>query len=418
MHHIPKLLVLGSYLPGNKAGGGVVQDEILHRYPRDRYVCFSVNPRDRLAATRETAESLRGVPCLIGPMVPRPHWRGARFYLPWLRAWGFHGLASWRVRQAVAFGRRHGVDLIWAELQGDALVIAQKVAIGLGVPFVGTIWDDPEGWLIDWGYDRLSQRLLQQRFRAALKEARHLSTAGEAMQQAYAQQYGVKSVILRHGFAKPILPEKRLDTGEEIIIGFVGSTYGRDAWTAFLAAVAALNASGRLPAVKLRVFGGEQFPYRQEGVEIEVRGWQSQHVMLQQIAETDFCYLQYWFDPQKRRHAELSFPNKFETYLAAGRPVLCHGPEYAGIAATIREYDVGLCVHSLNPKEIAAAVERLIVDRDLRWSLGDAAIKAFYQEFNAAKMMANFAELIGLAPGDLAADSSSSSYAPSRSRHG
>lgn len=83
-------MVLGSSLPGSKVSGGLVRDEILKRYPRDRYVCFSVNPLDNRAKTRELPESLRNVPCLVAPLAPYPRWRGARFYLPLVRALGFY----------------------------------------------------------------------------------------------------------------------------------------------------------------------------------------------------------------------------------------------------------------------------------------------------------------------------------------
>jgi hypothetical protein len=134
-------------------------------------------------------------------------------------------------------------------------------------------------------------------------------------------------------------------------------------------------------------------------VEIEVRGWQPADVMLREIAESDFCYLPYWFEPAKRRHVELSFPNKFETYLAAGRPVFFHGPEYAGIAEAVHKFGVGLCVHNLSQSEILAALEKMITDLSLRKSFSRAAILAFHSEFNSNVMMANFAGLIGIDPG-------------------
>ncbi|MCK4374507.1 MAG: hypothetical protein KAX19_04230 [Candidatus Brocadiae bacterium] len=130
--------------------------------------------------------------------------------------------------------------------------------------------------------------------------------------------------------------------------------------------------------------------------------------MLREIARTDFCYLPYWFEPAKRRHVELSFPNKFETYLAAGRPILFHGPPYAGVAEAVRQYGVGLCVHSLDQDEIVAALERLATDSALRSSLSRAALAAFRAEFNARVMMAQFAELIGVSPA-LLNDSSNTS---------
>ncbi len=393
-NNLPKLLVIGSSFAGARHGGGVVKDEVLRRYPKDRYVCFATEPLEE----QEEPDSLRGVPHLVGPLVPRLRMRGARFYMPALHAIGFGCIAPLRIRQVVAFGRRYGVELVWAELFGDAVVLAKEVADGLGVPFVGTIWDDPEVWLPYGGYDRFFRQLLWRRFREALRAARHLSTAGEAMQRAYKEKYGVDSVILRHGFATPALSQKNRRNDDEIIIGFVGSSYGRDAWMAFLSAIAQLNASGKYPRIRLRVFSG-QFPYQHEGLRIEVKGWQpADQKLLNEVAKTDFCYLPYSFESAKRWRAELSFPNKFETYIAAGRPVFFHGPEYAGIAETIREYGVGLCVHSLKQDEIISTLERLIVDTSLRASYSRAATAAFHSEFNAGAMFRQFAELIGVDP--------------------
>lgn len=394
---IPKILVLGWSLPGSRDGGGVVRNEILKRYPKDRYVCFGIEAPNSWHGEGDIPESIQNVPCLIGPLVLHPRIRGIRFIMPLFRAIGYCCFAPWRVQQAVGFGRRHNVELVWAELQYDVIMIAQKVAEGLGVPFVGTVWDDPKGWFIDTGHDWASRFFLRRRFRNALLQARHLSTAGEAMQRTYEKEYGVRSVILRYGLNTAISPSKTKRGDEDILIGFVGSAYGRDAWESFLTAVAQLNESKKFPPIRIRTLGGK-FPYRRDGVEIEERGWRPEESMLQEIAETDFCYLPYWFESKKRRHVELSFPNKFETYVAAGRPVFFHGPAYAGVAEIIRQYGVGLCVHSLCLEEIGLALEKMITDSFLRESFSRAALSAFHLEFNAKVMMKNFAELIGVKP--------------------
>jgi len=397
MDRLPKLLVLSTSLPGSRHGGGVVMDAVLRRYPKGRYACFATRPPEGWQPSQELPESLRGVPCVVAPLMPQVHLRGARFYMPLLRFLSLRAVAPVRAIQGIRFGRQHGVEMVWAELQGDALVLAMPVARGLGIPLVGTVWDDPAGWLADGNYDRLSRRLLEGRFRESLSAADALSTAGEAMQSAYEKEYGVSSVVLRHGFHKPAPAAELTPRNGSITIGFVGSAYGRDAWEALFAAIASLNESHTLPPIRVRVFGNA-FPYSHDGVPVEVCGWQPAQVMLQELAGTDFCYLPYWFGPAKRRHTQLSFPNKFETYLAAGRPVLFHGPAYAGVAQAVREHAVGVCVHSLQQEAVAAAVEKLARGPALRASLSRAALRAFYAEFNARVMMEQFAQLIGVGP--------------------
>lgn len=395
---LPKLMVLSTALPGSRHGGGVVQQEVLRRYPKDRYVCVATRPLEGWGPGEGLPDVLRGVPRLLCPLLPRWEARGARFSMPVLRAFGFHCVAPRRVGQAVQFGRRHGVQLVWVELQREALVIARQVADGLGVPLVATVWDDPAGWLADGGYDRLSRRLLEGKFREALRAAERISTAGEAMQEAYRREHGVQSVVLRHGFERPAVGAGRRTERRQVIVGFAGSVYGRGAWEAFFAAAQRLSASGRCPPVHLRAFGGTSPPPAPAGITVEHLGWQPADAMLEGIAATDFCYLPYWFEPGKRRHVELSFPNKFETYLAAGRPVLFHGPEYAGIARAVREWGVGLCVHSLEHDGIAETLERMIADTRLRAAFSAAALTAFREEFNARTMVRRFARLIGVDP--------------------
>jgi hypothetical protein len=304
-------------------------------------------------------------------------------------------MSPWRAHQVVAFGRRHGVDLVWAEFQGEALVLAAGVAAGLRVPLVGSIWDDPEGWLADARYDPLSRRVLLRRFREALAEARRVSTVSEAMQADYRRRCGLESVILRYGhdpadaMATPI-PHNQ----ENTVVGFAGNVYGEDAWRSFLAACALINAEGRLPPVKIRVFGSKAFPYPHPGVEVACEGWLPVKEMLRRLADVDFCYLPYWFTQAKRRHAELSFPTKLATYLAAGRPVLHHGPPWACAHEVVRRWQVGLNLNSLEPAAISRVMMRLCLDKPSQEKFSLASLKAFKEEFNSRVMLAGFQELI------------------------
>jgi hypothetical protein len=396
MEPVPKLLVISSSLPGSRHGGGVIQDAILARYPRDRYVCVSLRGPEG-EASPEQAPSLHGVPCLVAPLTPEPRWRGARFYLPLVRAWGYFLLAPWRARQIADFGRRHGVDLVWAEFQGESVLLAAGVAARLKVPLVGTIWDDPEGWLADGRFDFLSRRLFLLRFRQALKKARTVSTISEAMQAGYRKLYGLESIILRYGHDLRDAPGNPADRHPEaMVVGFCGNVYGEDAWQGFLTACARINTEGRLPPIKILIFGNKAFPYPHPGVEVTCRGWLPLKEMLRGLAATDFCYLPYWFTPEKRRHAELSFPTKLTTYLAAGRPVLYHGPQYAWAAQVMRDWRLGPSVNTLCPDGISGIIKRLMTEDSYREHFSLAAREAFVKEFNAGVMQANFNRLASL----------------------
>ena len=58
-------------------------------------------------------------------------------------------------------------------------------------------------------------------------------------------------------------------------------------------------------------------------------GWHATTDAVAILSACDVCYVPYWFDEAFRPGVELSFPNKVSLYLAAGRPILYHGPEQA-----------------------------------------------------------------------------------------
>jgi hypothetical protein len=129
---------------------------------------------------------------------------------------------------------------------------------------------------------------------------------------------------------------------------------------------------------------------------VTCRGWLPRREMLRQLSATDFCYLPYWFTQEKRRHAELSFPTKLTTYLAAGRPVLYHGPQYAWAAQVMRDWHLGISVHSLCPDDLSRIITRFITEESWRGRFSQAAQEAFAQEFNGRVMQANFLRLTGI----------------------
>ena len=114
------------------------------------------------------------------------------------------------------------------------------------------------------------------------------------------------------------------------------------------------------------------------------------------MSEVDVAYLPYWFDESYSIAVRLSFPSKFSTYLASGRPVFFHGPEDSSPANFIKKFPVGLCCHSLEESEIIRCLERFITDKDFYASATEAGQRALNQELNLDIFLSHFTELIGI----------------------
>ena len=75
-----------------------------------------------------------------------------------------------------------------------------------------------------------------------------------------------------------------------------------------------------------------------------------------------------------------SLPTKLFESLAVGTPVLAGNLEYLG--GVVKKYDVGLCADSKDPGDIAAKLNTLISDRQMRIRMGQNGLKAIREEFN------------------------------------
>jgi len=75
-----------------------------------------------------------------------------------------------------------------------------------------------------------------------------------------------------------------------------------------------------------------------------------------------------------------SLPTKLFESLAVGIPVLAGNLDYLGSVVT--KYNVGLCADSKDPKDIAAQLDALISDKQMRVRMGQNGLKAIGEEFN------------------------------------
>ena len=100
---------------------------------------------------------------------------------------------------------------------------------------------------------------------------------------------------------------------------------------------------------------------------------------------------------------ELSFPNKVSLYLAAGRPILFHGPERSTPTRFLERWPVGVPCHSLDPRVIAEALTVAATDAAFHTRVAAAIPQVLRAELGLHVFRRRFAEFVGVGECVLAA---------------
>jgi hypothetical protein len=104
----------------------------------------------------------------------------------------------------------------------------------------------------------------------------------------------------------------------------------------------------------------------------------------------------YWFDEAFQPAVELSFPNKISLYLAAGRPIVFHGPHRSTPTRFLERWPVGIPCHSLDPRDIAASLLTAATDATFHETAARAIPEALREELGMHRFRERFAEFLGV----------------------
>jgi hypothetical protein len=405
----PRVLLLTGTLPSEGGVGGLILRDLVRLYPRGRMSC--------LALLSGTAARVRADPDWLprqAIVLPRS------FNADWRRGLVGRALTHARfqlsrrvhepklIRQAGAFGRTHRVELLWAVLDQPVLYrVAPAVADLLNLPLIATVWDPPDSVCINANLDRASAAMAVYDFQRALGRASRCAVMTEAMQQDYERRHGLQTIIMRHAVRAEecVTPARRPNSHTPLTIGFCGSLYAAREFRALLAALDEAQWQVASRSVRLRVMTAALSGAIGPRASIEWLGWRPEDETIRILAESDVNYLPYWFDERRRNAVRLCFPSKLTTYLAAGRPVLYHGPAEAGAAEFMRRHPIGVCCHSASGADLIAAMTYIVEKKDA-YRRAAIAIEAVREhEFSAAKLPARFAALLGIPEASLTSTS-------------
>ena len=322
------------------------------------------------------------------------------------RAWGslrnelaFRRHIEGLVREAVALGRKHRTQAVWAILDAPtSIALARPVAQALGTPLIGLVWDDAEHLAASLGLGRVASVNMIRRMGLALRAAQRCAVIGATMKQQYEARYGTYCVVLRHGLARQLLrPVRRCDNGSNVFsLGFAGTMNAPCTFNALLAALDSTDwrIAGR--DIELRLVGPRFDMRSNKPALFRSFGWRSVAQTIDILAESDATYLPQPFAQDRRNMATLSFPTKLTTYLAAGRPIVLHAPDYASLPQYHHQQPLGLHCGSTDPQTIVAALRRLITEPSFYAQAADDARKAYEVDFTQERFRGSFAELLAV----------------------
>jgi len=389
-----KVLLLTDIPPCKDYTAGIVQDQLCRFLPDGAVACYAVVNRTispRLSADLDIPIEYHEKP-IERAIKPFPGNVG-EFIARWVEKWHEKQVLNTILPKVVEFGKKNQIDRIWCVLQGQTMVrLARPAADALGVPLHTQVWDPLGWWLRANKIDADTSAKLLDEFDKVIRASRSCATASWAMSEEYTAKYGVKNipVISSLSSESALPPATAPNQSDEFVIGMAGQIYATEEWNALIRAIDKSDWKVDGKKIKLRILSRGMPSGAIHPKHVEYLGWMSQEEAILSLSGVDMLYLPYWFSPEFREEATLSFPSKLITYLAAGRPVMFHGPNYASPARYLEANKAGLCCNSLESDRIFQQIKLLASDQEIYRTLAYNGSLAFMRDFTHEKMKANF----------------------------
>lgn len=396
-----KILLLTDIPPCENFTAGLVLEKLVRFLPpEDIVLCSVVNP----AIVPVIPADLHRIPTLS---LQKPREAAVRLLPGWMGSvvsYFFELFQSVRSRclllpRIVDFARKNQVEAVWVVLQGQTMVrLARPLSRKLGIPLFTQVWDPFGWWLRDNAIDMATQSRLLAEFDQVILHSQSCATASWAMSINYDARYKVRNIPVIASMASEHLSESATapHANEDFIIAMAGQFYAQAEWLSLISALdhAHWTIAGR--RIRLRVMGARFEMATHSAVNFEYLGWQSQAETIRLLAESDLLYLPYWFSEEFREEASNSFPSKLITYFAAGRPVLCHAPQYASPATYIVEHDAGYLCDSLAVPLVLKALEYAIADKTAYAKYARNGTACFLRDFTLERMEETFLDFLSI----------------------
>ncbi|HET6422249.1 MAG TPA: hypothetical protein VFG20_01120 [Planctomycetaceae bacterium] len=360
---VSRYLLLTGTAPGEPGVGGVILKDIIEQSGRDRWNCCWLAPRQgpqlpfwsairTKVINRRFETGYRPLPGIAGEMISAAALK--------VRRWGMISNAQWTALECC---RDWQPEVLVAVLESPAVIeTVRQLQQVCRIPVRSIVWDDVDVLCRQAYFDRWTCRRMERTFGDVLRGSERVAVICETMQREYHRRYGVESTIIRHGVV-PIADSEdgqESSSRDEYHIGFAGSNTAPDCLRSLVEGLDAVGWQIDGRDVILRILGARYLLDSRKAQRIEYFGWRPVEETRTRLSECDLLYLPQTFADDNRTFAELSFPTKLSTYLAARRPILLHAPDYASLTEFWRQFPLGPAVDSLNASDVMKGVQTIL----------------------------------------------------------
>jgi hypothetical protein len=351
--------LLSGSAPGQEHVGGIVLADLVREIGAEHLVCgwlakaadSSPPPVPGLKTVRidvRYEHGFRPVKGFVGEVISALALRSLR---P-----GVVCAAARRIQETMA---RTSPGLLLLVLDSPAAIQAgAAVCRRTGLPVAAMIWDDVQHLTRNFGLDRWTSRRVAREFADILRRCQNVAVMCENMQRAYAERYGVRSFVLRHGVRIESREFADRPAGDPWRLGFAGSITARDSFQTLISSLDRIGwrIDGR--PVVLRLIGARYLLESTGPQRIEYLGRLSTvEETRQRLAECDLLFLPQPFDAGREALCRYSFPSKLSLYVAAGRPVVLHAPDYSSVGQFWSQHALGPWCKTLDAAALADTIQ-------------------------------------------------------------
>jgi glycosyltransferase involved in cell wall biosynthesis len=231
-----------------------------------------------------------------------------------------------------------------------------------------------------------------------LRRADGVVVPNPLLAEALERRYGVRPAVVPNAVDVSGYESRRRapdPVGDEAAVVYTGAVYEAH-YDAFRNLLSALDSLTRRRA-RLHVYSGrsaDELAARGLAGPLVAHPPQPADAMPAVQASADVLFLPLAFASPYPEVIRTSAPCKMAEYLAAGRPILVHAPADSFVARYFREHDCGLVVDRPEQDALAAALEQLLEDDDVRTRLAANAAARAAADFDLERARAAFADAV------------------------